>query len=146
AGVDPAYVDRLVEVGILKPRDGDAFSHGDVLRSRWVHSLDVAGVPLDGMSAAVRAGALSFSYLDASAFEPFAQISDTTFRQLSERTGVPMDVLKVVREAFGYAEPEPDDRVREDELAVVPAIELQLSNGVRPIAIERWLRVCADSL
>jgi adenylate cyclase len=29
---------------------------------------------------------------------------------------------------------------------VVPAIELQLKKGFRPVVIERWLRVCADSL
>src|SRR6266511_3213110 len=65
---------------------------------------------------------------------------------MSDRTGIPMDLLKVVREAVGFAEPQPEDQVREDELAVVPVIELQLSTGLRPIMIGRWLRVCADSL
>ena len=146
AGVDPGYVDGLVELGILRPGEDDAFSQGDVLRARWVHSLQAAGVPLEGMAAAVRDGTLSFSYLDASAFDRFAEVSGTTFRQLSESTGIDMDLLKVVREAVGFAEPRPEDRVREDELSVVSAIELQLSNGVRPVVIERWLRVCADSL
>jgi adenylate cyclase len=146
AGVDPGYVDELVELGILRPGEDDAFSQGDVLRARWVHSLEAAGVPLEGMAAAIRDGTLSFSYLDASAFDRFAEISSTTFRELSENTGIAMDLLKVVREAMGFAEPRPEDRVREDELSVVPAIELQLSNGIRPIVIERWLRVCADSL
>ena len=146
AGVDPGYVDRLVELGILQLGQDDAFSQGDVLRARWVHDLEAAGVPLEGMASAVRDGSLSFSYLDASAFDRFAEISSTTFRELSENTGIPMDLLKVVREAVGFAEPRPEDRVREDELSVVPAIELQLSNGIRPVVIERWLRVCADSL
>ena len=144
--MDPGYVDRLVELGMLQPGQDDAFSQGDVLRARWVHDLEAAGVPLEGMASAVRDGTLSFSYLDASAFDRFAEVSDTTFRQLSESTGIDMDLLKVVREAVGFAEPGPDDRVREDELSVVPAIALQLSNGVRPVVIERWLRVCADSL
>jgi adenylate cyclase len=146
AGVDPEYVDRLVELGILRPGPGDAFSPGDVRRARWVQGLERAGVPLDGMAAAVRSGALSFSFLDASAFDRFTGVSDTTFRELSERTGIPLDLLKVVREAVGFAEPRPEDSVREDELSIVPAIELQLSNGFRPVVIERWLRVCADSL
>ncbi|HJP65747.1 MAG TPA: adenylate cyclase regulatory domain-containing protein [Actinomycetota bacterium] len=146
AGVDPEYVNRLVEVGILKPTTNDTFTQGDVLRARWVRSFDVAGVPLDGVAAAVREGVLSFAYLDASAFDRFSDVSATTFRELSERTGIPMDLLKVVREAVGFAEPRPEDRVREDELSVVPGIELMLSQGVRPVAIERWLRVGADSL
>jgi class 3 adenylate cyclase len=146
AGVDPGYVDRLVELGILQPSENDALSQGDVLRARWVHSLDVAGVPLEGMAAAVRDGTLSFSYLDASAFDQFAEVSDTTFRQLSDQTGIPMDLLKAVREAIGLSEPRPDDRVREDELSIVQLIDLLLTNGFQPIVIERWLRVCADSM
>ena len=38
AGVNVAYVDRLVELGILEPgTEEDAFSQGDVRRARWVH-------------------------------------------------------------------------------------------------------------
>jgi class 3 adenylate cyclase len=146
AGVDRDYVDRLVEVGILKPGPGDAFSAGDVRRARWVRSLERAGVPLDGMAAAIRQGTLSFSFLDVAVFDRFAPLSDTTFRELSERTGVSLELLKVVREAIGFAEPRPEDRMREDELSVVRAIELQLSKGFRPVVIERWLRVCGDNL
>jgi adenylate cyclase len=146
AGVGPEYVDRLVELGIVRPGIGDAFSPGDVRRARWVHSLEQAGVPLDGMAAAMRDGALSFSFLDASAFDQFASLSGTTFRELSARTGIPLDLLMVVRESFGYAEPRPEDRVRDDELAVVALLEFQISSGFRPLVIERWLRASGDSL
>jgi adenylate cyclase len=146
AGVDPDYVDRLVELGILTPAAGDAFSPGDVLRARWVQSFEGAGVPLEGMAAAVRDGTLSFSYLDATAFDRFAGLSGTTLHQLSAHTGIPLELLMVVREAFGFAQPGPEDTVRENELSVVPVIELQLAKGFRPVVIERWLRVCGDSL
>jgi adenylate cyclase len=146
AGVDPDYVDRLVELGILTPAAGDAFSPGDVLRARWVQSFEEAGVPLEGIAAAVRDGALSFSYLDAAAFDPFAGLSGTTFHQLSAQTGIPLELLMVVREAYGFAEPRPEDPVQQNELKVVPVIELQLSEGFDPGVIERWLRVCGDSL
>jgi adenylate cyclase len=36
--------------------------------------------------------------------------------------------------------------VHDNELSVVAAIQLQLSEGFRPVVIERWLRVCGDSL
>jgi adenylate cyclase len=146
AGVDPDYVDRLVELGILTPDAADAFSPGDVLRARWLQSFEGAGVPLEGMAAAVRDGALSFSYLDAAAFDRFAGLSGTTFHQLSVRTGIPLELLMVVREAFGFAEPGPEDTVHQNELSVVPVIELQLAKGFQPVVIERWLRVCGDSL
>jgi adenylate cyclase len=146
AGVDPEHVDRLVDLGILRPGPGDTFSPGDARRARWIQSLELAGVPLDGIAAAVRDGTLSFSFLDTAAFDRFRGLSGTTFRELSERTGVPFDLLKVVREALGFAEPRPEARLREDELSVVQVIEFQLSKGFRPVVIERWLRVCGDSL
>jgi len=146
AGVDPDYLDRLVELGILTPGAGDAFWPGDALRARWLHSLERAGIPLEGMATAVRDGALSFSFLDVPAFDRFAGLSATTFQQLSAQTGIPLELLMVVREAVGFAEPRPLDHVHDNELSVVPLLQLQLSKGFRPVVIERWLRVYADSL
>jgi adenylate cyclase len=146
AGVDPDYLDRLVELGILTPAAGDAFSPGDVLRARWLQSLERAGVPLEGLAAAVRDGALSFSFLEVPAYDRFAGLSGTTFQQLSAQTGIPLELLGVVREAFGFAEPGPEDHVHDNELSVVPLLQLQLSEGFRPVVIERWLRVYGDSL
>src|SRR4029453_4994984 len=40
AGVDPGYVDRLVELGILTPAAADAFSPGDAPRARGGESLE----------------------------------------------------------------------------------------------------------
>ena len=146
AGVEPEYLDRLVELGILAPDANDVFSTGDVRRASWVQSLEQAGVPLDGLAAAVRDGALSFSYLDASAFDRFTGQTDTTFRELSTRTGIPLELLMVIHETLGYAEPRPEDLVRQDELSVVPAVELLLSSGVPHVAIGRWLRAYGESL
>jgi adenylate cyclase len=146
AGVGPDYLDRLVELGILTPGAGDAFSSGDVLRARWLQSLERAGVPLEGLAAAVRDGVVSFSFLDVAAYDRFAGLSGTTFQQLSAQTGIPLELLMVVREAFGFAEPHPQDTLHHHELSVVPLIQLQLSKGFRPVVIERWLRVYGDSL
>jgi DNA-binding transcriptional MerR regulator len=131
AGVDPDFVDRLVEVGVLRPAGGEVFSPGDVLRARWLQSLERAGVPLEGLAAAIRDGALSFSFLDVGAYDRFAGLSGTTFQELSAQTGIPLELLMVVREAVGFAQPAPDDSVREDELSVVPVVELPAGNGDR---------------
>jgi adenylate cyclase len=146
AGVDPDFLDRLVELGILTPAAGDAFSPGDALRARWLRSLEQAGVPLEGVAAAIRDGALSFSFLDVPAYDRFAGLSGTTFQQLGAQSGIPLELLMVAREAVGFAEPGPQDTVREDELSIVPLLQLQLAQGFRPVVIERWLRVYGDSL
>jgi hypothetical protein len=108
--------------------------------------LERAGVPLEGLATAIRDGVLSFSFLDVGAYDRFAGLSGTTFQQLSAQTGIPLELLMVVREAVGFAAPRPEDHVREDELSVVSAIEAQLSEGFRSVVIEGWLRVCGDSL
>ena len=146
AGVRPEFIDRLVEMGLLIPSAGGDFSAGDALRARWLQSFEQAGVPLDGVAAAVREGTLSFSHLDVPAFDRFAGLSSTTFRELSTSTGIPLDLLTVVREAAGFAAPRPEDLVHQHELSVVRVIEIELANGFHPVVVERWLRVWGDSL
>jgi len=146
AGVEPAYLDRLVEVGIVTPEDEDRLSAGDVRRARMVRTLEDAGFTMEGLAAGLKGGYLSLGFLDTSVYERFATLSDQTFQQLSERTGLPLHLLLLIREATGSAAPDPEDLVREDELAVVPLVENQLATGYRPLAVERGLRVFGDSL
>jgi adenylate cyclase len=146
SGVDSGYVHGLVELGILTPAKSGTFSRGDVRRVRLVHSLGQAGIPLEGMAAAVGNGELSFAFMDLPVFDRFSELSTTTFRELSAKTRIPVELLMLVREAIGFAQPTPDDHVRDDELLIVPTIELQLARGLRTATIERWLQVYGDSL
>jgi adenylate cyclase len=145
AGVEPSYVAGLVDLGILAPQAPDRFTPGDVRRVLLARSLEDAGIPLDEVVAAIQHGALSLDFADAAGFERFAGLASETFRAVSERTGVPFELLTVVREAIGMAPPSLEDPIREDELSIVPFIELQLAEGFRPAAIERFLRVLGDS-
>ncbi|TMK96795.1 MAG: adenylate/guanylate cyclase domain-containing protein [Actinobacteria bacterium] len=144
AGVEPYYLVRLVDLAILAPEEPDRFSPGDVRRVLMAKSLEDAGIPLDGVAAAIQRGALSLAFMDAASYERFATLAPETYQQVSDRTGIPLELLTVIREAIGMAQPSPDDRLREDEMAIVPFIELQVSEGFRPAAIERLLRVQGD--
>jgi adenylate cyclase len=144
AGVEPGYLLRLHELGII-PGNGDAFSDGDVRRALTARSLEGAGISLDVLGDAIRRGALNLNFLDSEAYERFAGLSDETFQQVSDRTDVPVELLMAIRESIGMAQPSPDDRMREDELGVVPFLELQMASGFRPPAIERLLRVTGDA-
>ena len=145
AGVESPFLARLVDLGILAPHEPDRFSPADVRRVLLANSLEQAGIPLEGVGAAIRRGSLSLDFLDAASYERFAALATESFRQVSERTGIPVELLMVLREAIGMAQPSPDDRLREDEMAIVPFIELQVAEGFRPAAIERLLRVQGDS-
>ena len=146
AGAAHDYVGRLVELGVVSVGESGGFSEGDVRRVRLAQTLEQAGLPLEEMAAAIRRGDLSLGFMDMSHFGRLSSLSDVTFQELSEETKVPVELLLVIREAAGFAEPQPTDRVRENELLIAPLIETQVAEGFRPRVIERWLRVYGDSL
>jgi adenylate cyclase len=136
---------RLVDLGILAPEDEDRFSSGDVRRVLMAKSLEDAGIALEDVATAIQRRALSLDFLDAPSFDRFAHLASESFQQVSDRTRIPLELLTSLRDAVGMAPPSPDDRLREDEIEIVPFIELQIAEGFRPAAIERVLRVQGDS-
>ena len=144
AGVDPNYVDRLVELGITLPDAGDAFSRGDVLRARWVRLG--AGRRAARGNRCRRPGWSALVLLHGcDGVRSLRRLSGTTFQKLQRKDRSSGAACGGGREAVGFAEPRPEDHVHDNELSVVPLIQLQLSEGFRPVVIERWLRVYGDS-
>ena len=145
AGVEPEFVDRLCELGILAAED-DAFTEGDVRRARIMDGLDAAGLPMDAVAEGMRRRVVELNFVDEPAYAHFTSLTDETFQQASERTGIPLELLTAVREAMGSPAPGPDDRLRELELDALPALQLEVEYGVRPQVIERSLRAMGDSV
>jgi adenylate cyclase len=146
AGVDLGYVTKLVDVGVLAPAADGTFSAGDARRARIYQSLEHAGLPFQTMVEALERGELSFASLDSPLYDRFSGLSSTSFREVSEREGISLELLLVVRQAVGFAQADPDDPMRDDELRVVPLLNLQLSRGFDPAVVERSLRVYGDAL
>jgi class 3 adenylate cyclase len=130
AGVTEAEVERLVDLGILVARDGaDPFLDTDVQKVRLATACEQAGLPMEGIAAAIRAGRLSFGFLEAAPYRRWAVRSARTYRQVSQETGIPLDTFGSFLEAIGFARMTPDEPIREDELEVVPLLQLGLSTG-----------------
>jgi class 3 adenylate cyclase len=144
AGVEPEYVEQLVEVGILHPRP-DGYTIGDVRRIGLLPALERTGLPLEAMSAGIASGLLSLDFADSPEYERFARLTDETFEDVAERTGIPIALLAILRETVGNGAARPTDLVRTDELRVVPFLEIQVRLGFDPVAIERLLRAIGDS-
>jgi adenylate cyclase len=131
AGVTTADVERAAVLGLLAARDGDGrFRETDVRKVRLAVACERAGLPMDAIAAAVREGRLSFAFLEGTAYRRWALRSARTYRQVSQETGVPLELLGGVLEAMGFARMEPDERIREDELEIVPLLRLARSTGV----------------
>jgi adenylate cyclase len=137
AGVTTAEVQRLVEFGILVARDGaDPFRETDVQKVRLATACERAGLPMEGIAAAIQAGRLSFAFLEAAPYRRWAVRSARTYRQVSQETGVPLELLGGALESMGFARMAPDDPIREDELEIVPFVQLAHTTGILDLA---WL-------
>jgi adenylate cyclase len=131
AGVTEAEVRRLVDLGILVVRHGAGpFLETDVQKVRLATACEQAGLPMAGIAAAVQQGRLSFAFLEAAPYRRWAVRSARTYRQVSQATGVPLELLGSFLEAIGFARMAPDELIREDELEVVPLLQLGLSSGI----------------
>jgi adenylate cyclase len=145
SGVSTAEIQRLTELGILPATDG-RYTEADVRRVLVVQTLERAGLPLDALADVLRGGGLSLDFIDEAGRGVFSALSETTFSQLAEETGIPVAQLTALRDVTGGKAAGPDDRVREDELAIVPLVAYQLELGFSWSAVERALRVYGDSL
>jgi adenylate cyclase len=146
AGISVDELRRLIDLGILKPDAENRLTSGDVRRVGMVGSLTAAGIPLDGLGAAIRSGQVSLDFLDEPAYERFSALSGVTFAEFGERTGIPVSLLMLIREAAGSPPPLPDDLIRDDELPYATFIEAQVKVGFDPAASQGLLRVQGDSL
>jgi adenylate cyclase len=145
AGVAPAFVERLVEERIVTV-DGPGSSIGAVRRVRVVEALTESGLPIEGVGAAIRDGRISLDFVDQGSYDRFAAHTEETFRQVSQRTGLPLESVIAVREASGSARPEPEARIRDHELPIVEYLACQQQEGVRAEVAERALRATGDAV
>jgi adenylate cyclase len=137
AEVTETEIGRLVDLGILVPREGPApFRTTDMQKVRLAMACERAGLPMDAIAEVIRAGRLSFAFMEAAPYDRFALPSARTFRQVSQDTGIPLETLRESLESMGFAWTSADEPVREDELGVLPLIRLSLSSG---IVDQAWL-------
>jgi hypothetical protein len=72
AGVTKAEVERMVDLGVLVARHGAApFLASDVQKLRLATACEQAGLPMDGVATAIRAGRLSFAFLEALQYQRY---------------------------------------------------------------------------
>jgi class 3 adenylate cyclase len=146
AGIGVDELSAFVARGIVAASEGDRFTSGEIRKAGLVHNLVASGLPLDGITELIGNGTMSLDFLDSPSYARLSNLADVTFAQLSEKTGVPVELLMVIREAAGGAQPSPDDRLREVELDIVPFIEVPFRHGFRVQPLERLLRVQGESL
>jgi adenylate cyclase len=111
-------IEELVRLGILVRRDEDGpFSAKDVHRVRLMKAFEDAGIDLDLIARGVASGKVSYENLGLYLPEP-AALSRTAEELAMEVGRSPELITRLLRE-FGIAQPEPDGRLREDEVTTL---------------------------
>ena len=100
AEVTEAEIGRMVDLGVLVPREGPApFRATDMQKVRLATACERAGLPMDAIAAAIRGGRLSFAFMEAAPYQRFAVPSTRSFRQVSQDFQVTLAVADQFLEA-----------------------------------------------
>ena len=109
-----AYIDHLIEIGAVKPRDDGRFERGDVIRARVIAAFEAEGFSLDQMATAIREGAIAIDVVPLFYPDPSLR-SGRTFGQLATDLGERGRLVGPVLQAMGLSGPRPDAPTREIE-------------------------------
>jgi adenylate cyclase len=131
AGVTEAEIERLIEHGVVVPREGDPpFRTADILKVRVARACEDGGLPMAGMAEAIRKGLLSFAFVDTWPFEREEGVDQQTHRDLAQEIGVPLASLQTILEAFGFSSLEAHDVVLRTERPIARLIGQAMSLGI----------------
>ncbi|HET7473365.1 MAG TPA: adenylate/guanylate cyclase domain-containing protein [Candidatus Limnocylindrales bacterium] len=143
-GVPSELVDRLTETGVLELDADGRLDPGDVHRVRLLAGFDSAGVPLEALVAADRAGRISLRYYDE-LHPPPAPLSGRTYAEFAATLGDAAAHLPGLFAAFGLAEPAADTLLDVDaEDLARELIDIVEAIGQPDLAL-RAIRVFGDS-
>jgi hypothetical protein len=122
AGVDLAYVRRLVDLGALGP-EGDGYREKDAHVTALLHMWEDAGLSAESILAAAESGELSLDFLESPGWELPPRL-DRTYRELAEERSMPVDLLQAIQRAMGFVPPEPDDLARPDDVVIADLVRV----------------------
>jgi adenylate cyclase len=142
ARVAPELVERLVELGILRP---GPYGPGDVRRARLVAACERAGLSLEGIGAAIAEGRLSLAFLDLMSIAG-RPLTDTTYAELCGEQGLPMELVQRVHEASGLGRPQPDDPIHPLDRDLLAGTRLGRALGLDHGVLIRLSRVYGENV
>jgi adenylate cyclase len=144
AGVDVAYVRRMVDLGVLGP-EGDGYREQDAHVTALLRMWEDAGLTAESILAAAESGDLSLDFLESPGWELPPRL-DRTYRQLAEERSMPVDLLQAIHRSMGFVPPDADDLAKPDDVVIADLVRILIDIGGSHDAIGRLFRVYADNL
>ena len=119
AGVSPARLRTMIELGILRPTPQGAFTAPDIQRVRIVEAMDGSGISLEQVAQMIARGDYSTGWADLLFPEP-VPMSDRTLKEAVAELGLPLDLVhRMYTIAWQLPVPAEDEQVREDDLELL---------------------------
>jgi class 3 adenylate cyclase len=149
AGVSPARVERLAELGVVQASDElGEFRPIDVQRIRVAEAFVDSGLELEDLGRLVAEGHITFPNLEAVFGEPVAS-SGTTMTDFAAEVGRDPDFLRRVYLQLGLPQPGDDERLRADDLEFFREFLLVFDAGDVGLGDDfllRAARLCGDGI
>jgi adenylate cyclase len=117
AGVEPALVQRLIDLGEIRPLPDGRFDARDGVILGTVRALLAAGIKLEDLVWAIETGRFGISVIGRLFSDPAPRSG--THADLGETMGALADRMLPVHAALGLAEPSPETPLRADEAAIL---------------------------
>jgi adenylate cyclase len=146
AGVRLEDIERFAALGILSSSH-EPFRVGDVTRVRLLQALEQSGISPGDVGRAISSGEFSFAALEM-LFPPAGEsgLSELTFREMSERTGLSMEFTQDIYAALALPAPQPDDRLRMDDVEMVPVLLAYMSMPFLPADLTYSARFWGENM
>lgn len=142
-GFERDHLRRLADLGILERAADGTYPRREIVRARAVADLQSLGVDPEGIARALESGHLSLGYLESSG--RWFPRSEKTFAEVAEGLGIPFPTLERIYVAYGLARPQPDERIREEDLEEVGVLTALFETGVEEEEVLRFSRVWGDA-
>jgi adenylate cyclase len=143
-GLDAATIERLVALGIVRPRDDGSFRAGDITTARLAVAFESSGIRLDDVAAALERGALP----DVGRILPSVPIGLTgrSHAEVARDLGIDEPFAREVLDALGLPDLGLDAPIREDDAELLAIAADAVRAGLPQETLVRTFRVFAEHL
>jgi adenylate cyclase len=144
AGLVPCpieQVQRLIELGILRPDEEERFESSQVHVVRLMAGFEAAGISVEDVARGVRSGQLSFPL---GLFMPEPTPITTSYEQLASDVGTSGELVRRLSSEMGIA-PGADDRVRSEDAEILSLV-LRTLESASDDDLSRFARLYGGSI
>jgi class 3 adenylate cyclase len=118
AATTPERIQRLAEIGVLRPDDAGRFSPPDIQRVRIVLAYENGGIELEHIAQAIDEGLMSFEFTDR-IYPQASPPSGRTVGDLASALGSRGEILPDLFMAMGLPRPDQDRALTQADVSII---------------------------